>query len=134
MNRRRQFFSTIGLGFLLVGGAAAAPREEFAAAAKPHRTLPPTAPEHRPEFSTLGSPRWLLILFVVGLLYCRQYPGGSDRKKGSDHLGRVMARAAGPGGSPPSALLFLHRAFVHPVFAGASLCPSAAPRAAPRHP
>jgi hypothetical protein len=25
MNRRRQFFSTIGLGFLLVGGAAAAP-------------------------------------------------------------------------------------------------------------
>jgi hypothetical protein len=49
MNRRRQFFSTIGLGFLLVGGAAAAPREEFAAAAKPHRALPPTAPEHRPR-------------------------------------------------------------------------------------
>jgi hypothetical protein len=37
MNRRRQFFSTIGLGFLLAGGAAAVPREEFAATAKPHR-------------------------------------------------------------------------------------------------
>src|SRR5580693_3601781 len=37
MNRRRQFFSTIGLGFLLAGGAAAVPREELAAAAKPHR-------------------------------------------------------------------------------------------------
>jgi hypothetical protein len=56
MNRRRQFFSTIGLGFLLVGGAAAAPREEFAAAAKPHRALPPTAPEHRPEYKVLTVP------------------------------------------------------------------------------
>ena len=37
MNRRRQFFSTIGLGFLLAGGAAAVPREELAAAAKPDR-------------------------------------------------------------------------------------------------
>src|ERR1700680_3889884 len=37
MNRRRQVFSTIGLGFLLAGGAAAVPREELAAAAKPHR-------------------------------------------------------------------------------------------------
>src|ERR1700730_9405814 len=37
MNRRRQFFSTIGLGFLLAGGAAAVPREELAATAKPHR-------------------------------------------------------------------------------------------------
>ena len=46
MKRRRQFFSTIGLGFLLVGGAAAVPRDEFAAASKPHRTLLPTAPEH----------------------------------------------------------------------------------------
>jgi hypothetical protein len=36
MNRRRQFFSTIGVGFLLAGGAAAVPREELAAAAKPH--------------------------------------------------------------------------------------------------
>jgi hypothetical protein len=36
MNRRRQFFSTIGLGFLLAGGAAAVPREELAATAKPH--------------------------------------------------------------------------------------------------
>jgi hypothetical protein len=42
-------------------------------------------------------------LFVVGLLYCRQYPGGSDRKKGSDHLGRVMARAAGRAGSTHAA-------------------------------
>jgi hypothetical protein len=56
MNRRRQFFSTIGLGFLLVGGAAAAPREEFAAAAKPHRALPPTGPEHRPEYKVLTVP------------------------------------------------------------------------------
>lgn len=56
MNRRRQFFSTIGLGFLLVGGAAAAPREEFAAAGKPHRALPPTAPEHRPEYKVLTVP------------------------------------------------------------------------------
>jgi hypothetical protein len=56
MNRRRQFFSTIGLGFLLVGGAAVAPREEFATAAKPHRTLPPTAPEHRPEYKVFSVP------------------------------------------------------------------------------
>src|SRR6266404_8859183 len=56
MNRRRQFFSTIGLGFLLVGGAAAVPREEFAAAAKSRRTLPPTAPEHRPEYKVLTLP------------------------------------------------------------------------------
>jgi hypothetical protein len=33
----------------------------------------------------------------------RQYPGGSDRKKGSDHLGRVMARAAGRAGSTHAA-------------------------------
>ena len=50
MNRRRQFFSTIGLGFLLAGGAAAAPGEEFAAIARSNRTLPPLAPERRPEY------------------------------------------------------------------------------------
>jgi hypothetical protein len=41
MNRRRSV-SAIGLGFLLAGGSAAVPREEFAADAEPHRLLQPT--------------------------------------------------------------------------------------------
>jgi hypothetical protein len=49
MNRRRQFFRTIGLGSLPAGGAAAAPREEFAATAKSRRT-PSLAPKHRAEY------------------------------------------------------------------------------------
>jgi hypothetical protein len=56
VNRRRQFFSTVGLGFLLAGGAAASPREEFAATAKPTRTLPPLAPERRPEYKVFTVP------------------------------------------------------------------------------
>jgi hypothetical protein len=56
VNRRRQFFSTVGLGFLIAGGAAAAPREEFAATAKPTRTLPPLAPERRPEYKVFTVP------------------------------------------------------------------------------
>jgi hypothetical protein len=56
MNRRRQFFSTIGLGFLLAGCAAAVPREELAATSKPHRTLPPIAPEHRAEYKVFTVP------------------------------------------------------------------------------
>jgi hypothetical protein len=56
VNKRRQFFSTIGLGFLLAGGAAAAPREGLAAIAKPNRTLPPLAPERRPEYKVFTVP------------------------------------------------------------------------------
>ena len=56
MNRRRQFFSIIGLGFLLAGGTAAISREEFAVAVKPHRTLPTIAPEQRPQYKVLRVP------------------------------------------------------------------------------
>src|SRR5262245_19305540 len=45
MNGRRRFFSTIGLGFLLAGGAAAAAREDRASTAEPQRTLAPIAPQ-----------------------------------------------------------------------------------------
>jgi hypothetical protein len=50
MNGRRRFLRTIGLGFLLAGGTAAASGEEFTAAAKPQRTMPPIAPEQRPQY------------------------------------------------------------------------------------
>src|SRR5258707_14588949 len=56
MNRRRQFFSTIGLGFLLAGGAAAAAREEFPTPGKPRRTFLPTAPARRPEYKVFTVP------------------------------------------------------------------------------
>jgi hypothetical protein len=49
MNRRRSV-SAIGLGFLLAGGSAAVPREEFAAAAEPHRMLQPNTPVQRPRY------------------------------------------------------------------------------------
>jgi hypothetical protein len=54
MNRRRQFLSAIGLGFLLAGGAAAVPGEESALTAKP--TFPPIAPEQRPEYKVFTVP------------------------------------------------------------------------------
>ena len=50
MNGRRRFVSTIGLGFLLAGGTAAARDEEFSATAQAPRTLPPIAPERRAEY------------------------------------------------------------------------------------
>jgi hypothetical protein len=50
MNGRREFFRTIGLGFLLAGGTAAAPGEEFAVMAQPQPTSSPTAPEQRPQY------------------------------------------------------------------------------------
>jgi hypothetical protein len=56
MNRRHQFFSTFGLGILLAEGAAAAPRKEFPASAKPQPTFPPMAPGHRPEFKVFTVP------------------------------------------------------------------------------
>jgi hypothetical protein len=43
----------MGLGFLLAGGAAAVPREEFAAT---YRTLPPIAPEQRPQYKVFTVP------------------------------------------------------------------------------
>jgi hypothetical protein len=54
MNGRRRFFRTIGLGFLLVGGTAAAPGEESAVTAKPQPTSSPTAPEQRPQYKVLA--------------------------------------------------------------------------------
>ena len=56
MNRRRQFFSTIGLGVLLAGGAPAAAREEFPRPGKPRRTFLPTAPARRPEYKVFTVP------------------------------------------------------------------------------
>ena len=50
MNGRRRFFRTIGLGFLLAGGTAAAPDEEFALTANAEPTSPPPAPEQRPQY------------------------------------------------------------------------------------
>ena len=35
---------------MLAGGTAAASGEEFTAAAKPQRTMPPIAPEQRPQY------------------------------------------------------------------------------------
>ena len=56
MNRRREFFKTIGLGFLLTGGTAAITSEEFAVAARPYGTLPPIAPDKRPQYKVLRVP------------------------------------------------------------------------------
>jgi hypothetical protein len=50
MNGRRRFFSTIGLGFLLTGGAAAAPREDPASTAEPQRAPAPITPERRAQY------------------------------------------------------------------------------------
>jgi len=57
MNGRRRFFSTIGLGFLLAGGAAAAPREDLASTAEPQRTLAPSAPQQRAQYKVSPSRR-----------------------------------------------------------------------------
>jgi hypothetical protein len=46
----------MGLGFLLAGGIAAVPREEFAVAAKPQPTFPPIAPEQRPQYKVFTIP------------------------------------------------------------------------------
>ena len=56
MNGRRRFFSTIGLGFLLAGGAAAAPREDLASTAEPQRTLAPSAPQQRAQYKVFTIP------------------------------------------------------------------------------
>ena len=56
MNGRRRFFSTIGLGFLLAGGAAAAPREDLASTAEPQRAPAPITPERRAQYKVLTIP------------------------------------------------------------------------------
>src|SRR5262245_43189944 len=56
MNGRRRFFSTIGLGFLLAGGAAAAAREDRASPAEPQRTLAPIAPQQRAQYKVFTIP------------------------------------------------------------------------------
>jgi hypothetical protein len=56
MNGRRRFVSTIGLGFLLAGGTAAAPAEEFATTARAPQTFPPIAPERRTEYKVCSIP------------------------------------------------------------------------------
>src|SRR5262249_25472146 len=50
MNGRRQFFRTIGLGFLLAGGTTAAPSAEFALTAKPQPASSPTHRDPRPQY------------------------------------------------------------------------------------
>jgi hypothetical protein len=52
----RRFFSTIGLGFLLAGGAAAAPREDLASTAQSQRTLAPITPQRRAQYKVLTIP------------------------------------------------------------------------------
>ena len=56
MNGRRRFFSTIGLGFLLAGGAAAAAGEDRASTAEPQRTLAPIAPQQRAQYKVFTIP------------------------------------------------------------------------------
>src|SRR5262245_49786698 len=56
MNGRRRFFSTIGLGFLLAGGAAAAASEDRASTAEPQRTLAPIAPQQRAQYKVFTIP------------------------------------------------------------------------------
>jgi hypothetical protein len=56
MNERRRFFSTIGLGFLLAGGAAAAPREDLVSTAQSQRTLAPITPQRRAQYKVLAIP------------------------------------------------------------------------------
>jgi hypothetical protein len=55
MNGRRQFFSTVGLGFLLAGGAAAAPREDLASTAE-QRALAPVTPQRRAQYKVFTIP------------------------------------------------------------------------------
>ena len=54
MNGRRQFFRTIGLGFLLAGGTTAATSEELVLTAKPQPTSSPPMPEQRPQYKLFG--------------------------------------------------------------------------------
>jgi hypothetical protein len=59
MNRRRQFLSAIGLGFLLAGGSAAIPAEESVAVAEPRRLLQPSTPVQRsryPQYKVFNVP------------------------------------------------------------------------------
>jgi hypothetical protein len=56
MNERRRFFNTIGLGFLLAGGAAAAPREDLASTAQSQRTLAPITPQRRAQYKVFTIP------------------------------------------------------------------------------
>jgi hypothetical protein len=50
MNGRRRLLGAVGLGSLLAGVTAVVPREGFAATATPQPTVPPIAPEQRPQY------------------------------------------------------------------------------------